>query len=118
VVTSIALIDAATGKVAQGYRASRVMMRNYTDEEIYRYIASGSPMDKAGAYGIQDKDFLPASEIRGCYLNIMGLPVCTLLKMLGQFGITMDLNPLQGEWEQLRECEACINYVEMYTKIN
>ena len=117
VVTSIALIDAATGKVAQGHRASRVVMRNYTDEEINGYVASGSPMDKAGAYGIQDNEFQPALEIKGCYLNVMGLPVCTLLKMLGQFGITVSLNPLQGEWEQLRECKACIDYVGIYTQI-
>ena len=86
-------------------------------EEIVRYVASGSPMDKAGAYGVQDKEFHPVAEVRGCYLNVMGLPVCTLLKLLGRFGIAIQLKPILGEWEQLHECKACIDYVEMYTKM-
>lgn len=62
--------------------SSDVVMRPYTDEEIAEYIASGDPMDKAGAYAIQHPDFRPVAEIKGCYTGIMGLPLCDLAEML------------------------------------
>ena len=49
-----------------------------SDEEIESYIRTGSPMDKAGAYGIQDKGFLPARQIHGDYFNVVGLPTARL----------------------------------------
>ena len=64
-----------------------VLMRNYSDEEIARYIASGDPMDKAGAYGIQNPIFQPTEQIDGCYLNVVGLPVCTLTELLAEFQV-------------------------------
>lgn len=66
---------------------STVAMRDYTDEEIERYIASGAPFDKAGAYGIQCVPFRPAAAWEGCYVNIMGLPLCTLVRALHRLGI-------------------------------
>jgi septum formation protein len=53
-----------------------VWMRPYTDDEIAAYIASGRPLDKAGAYGIQDAGFQPVARIEGCYTNVVGLPLC------------------------------------------
>lgn len=64
-----------------------VLMRNYSDEEIARYIASGDPMDKAGAYGIQNPAFQPTEQIDGCYLNVVGLPVCILTELLAEFRV-------------------------------
>ena len=89
VITAVALVDAATGEAAEGYRASRVVMRDYADDEIAAYVASGAPMDKAGAYGVQDEAFAPASEVRGCYLNVVGLPVCETLKLAERFGLRL-----------------------------
>lgn len=66
---------------------STVTMRDYTDEEIERYIASGAPFDKAGAYGIQCVPFRPAAAWEGCYANIMGLPLCTVVRALDSLGI-------------------------------
>ena len=48
-------------------------MRDYSDAELGDYIASGSPMDKAGAYGIQDAGFHPASKVQGCYSQRSGV---------------------------------------------
>ena len=64
-----------------------VTMRDYTDAEIERYIASGAPFDKAGAYGIQCEPFRPAAAWSGCYLNVMGLPLCALARALGALDI-------------------------------
>jgi septum formation protein len=65
-----------------------VLMRAYSEEEIAAYIASGDPMDKAGAYGIQHPQFQPTERIDGCYLSVVGLPLCALVELLAQFGIT------------------------------
>ena len=110
VITAVALVDAATGETAEGYRASRVVMRDYTDEEIAAYVASGAPMDKAGAYGVQDEAFAPAAEVRGCYLNVVGLPVCETLKLAERFGLRPRLR-LDGQWPALERCPACAGQV-------
>ncbi len=115
VVTAVAFVDASTGETTEGYRASRVLMRDYTDDEIAAYIASGAPMDKAGAYGVQDEAFAPAAEVRGCYLNVVGLPVCETLKLADRFGLRLRLRPrLNGSWEPwpaLERCPACVGQV-------
>ena len=110
VITAVALVDAATGEAAEGYRASRVLMREYTDDEIAVYVASGAPMDKAGAYGVQDEAFAPAAEVRGCHLNVVGLPVCETLKLAERFGLR--LRPRLSEpWPALEHCPACAGQV-------
>ena len=58
------------------YESTIVNMRDYDADEIAAYVESGSPLDKAGAYGIQDTSFMPAVSIEGCYLNVVGLPMC------------------------------------------
>jgi predicted house-cleaning NTP pyrophosphatase (Maf/HAM1 superfamily) len=65
-----------------------VPMRDYTDREISAYIDSGSPMDKAGAYGIQDRGFNPVeiAQLNGCFANVMGLPLCHLLRAMRRLG--------------------------------
>ena len=68
-------------------RETPVLMRPYSEEEIAAYIATGDPMDKAGAYGIQHPHFQPTERIDGCYLNVVGLPICTLVKLLAEFNI-------------------------------
>lgn len=61
-----------------------VYFRELTDKEISRYVASGEPVDKAGAYGIQSGAALFAEKLCGDYYNVMGLPVCRLVKVLRQ----------------------------------
>ncbi len=66
---------------------STVWMRPYTDAEIAAYVASGDPLDKAGAYGVQNPSFHPVARMRGCYAAVMGLPLCKLVAMLDKVGI-------------------------------
>ena len=67
---------------------TEVYFRTATQAELLGYIATGEPMDKAGAYGIQGKGSLLVEKIHGDYFNVMGLPVLRLSRMLEQFGIT------------------------------
>lgn len=64
-----------------------VTFRALTDDEIAAYVATGEPMDKAGAYGIQGLGSMLVSGIRGDYFNVMGLPVCRLGLALKEFGL-------------------------------
>jgi septum formation protein len=66
---------------------STVWMRPYGDDEIAAYVGSGDPLDKAGAYAIQNVAFHPVARMRGCYASVMGLPLCALARLLGQVGI-------------------------------
>jgi septum formation protein len=63
---------------------STVWMRDYGDDEIAAYVAGGSPLDKAGAYGIQDVSMSPVARLEGCYASVMGLPLCALTELLRQ----------------------------------
>ena len=69
-------------KVLTHTEITHVHFRELTDREIYAYIATGEPMDKAGAYGIQGGAALFARKLEGDYYNVMGLPVCRLWQML------------------------------------
>ena len=64
-----------------------VTFRELSAEEIDRYIATGEPMDKAGAYGIQGYGALLVEGIQGDYYNVMGLPVCRLGLLLRRLGV-------------------------------
>ena len=66
---------------------SRVTFRELSDEEIRGYIATGEPMDKAGAYGVQGKGAVFVEHLDGDFFNVMGLPLCTLAQMLKQQGV-------------------------------
>lgn len=81
VITGVAVIG-PNGN-SSGVEKTDVHFRVYSDEEIEEYVASGSPLDKAGAYGIQDKVFAPACNLTGCYLNVVGLPLCLAGRLFG-----------------------------------
>jgi MAF protein len=66
-----------------------VHMRLYSDAEIAAYVASGDPLDKAGAYAIQNASFHPVSHIDGCYANVMGLPLRLVAQALRSFGLVI-----------------------------
>lgn len=67
-----------------------VWMRDYSDDEIAAYVASGDPLDKAAAYAIQHNDFRPVARVEGCYANVMGLPLCHLYLALKAFGVPLN----------------------------
>ena len=64
-----------------------ICFRELSDGEIRSYIATGEPMDKAGAYGIQGGAALFATRLEGDYYNVMGLPVCSLAMTLRSMGV-------------------------------
>ena len=84
VVTGMTILDASTGRCITQSMSADVAMREFTDAEMESSIASGTPMDKAGAYAIQDDEFRPASMLNGCYPNVMGLPVCRVVEILAE----------------------------------
>ena len=88
VISSIALVDGAGRTVALDTCVSEVPMREYDEAEIEQYLRSGSPLDKAGGYGIQDGDFNPVNmdQMHDCFANVMGLPLCHLLRNLRKLG--------------------------------
>ena len=61
---------------------SDVCFRELSEDEIRRYAATGEPLDKAGAYGIQERGSIFVRRIEGDYFNIVGLPVCRLAEVL------------------------------------
>lgn len=75
------------GETVSDYEATQVRFRPLSREEIAAYVATGEPMDKAGAYGIQGRGALLVEGIVGDYFNVMGLPVCKLGQILNRFGV-------------------------------
>jgi len=86
VFTGITIMESITYRSISAVQVTDVIFRELEDKEIEAYIATGSPFDKAGAYGIQD-DFgaVFISHINGCYYNIVGLPLELLYSTLKQF---------------------------------
>jgi len=89
VITGLAVMDAATGKTLTRTSITRVWFRRLVQQEIASYIATGEPLDKAGAYGIQERGALLVDKIEGCYFNVVGLPLSLLGELLRSFGIDM-----------------------------
>jgi septum formation protein len=89
VYSGIAIINAQTGKKLVDYEVTRVKIRKLSNEDIERYISTGEPLDKAGAFAIQGLGAIFVSEIKGCYSNIMGLPLFNLAKNLRKFGVNI-----------------------------
>lgn len=85
VATGVALAGPESGDLIAGTSETRVLMRDYSDEEIAAYVATGDPLDKAGAYSIQHPDFHPVEAINGCRPGVMGLPVCLVSALIGHW---------------------------------
>jgi len=80
VVTGIALVG--SGQEVVETVTTAVHMRDYSAAELAQYVASGDPLDKAGAYAIQHATFRPVARWVGCYANVIGLPLCHLARAL------------------------------------
>jgi MAF protein len=96
VFSGLTLLDARRQRIVSEVARTPVSMRAYSDEEIAAYVASGDPMDKAGAYAIQHESFNPVERIEGCYANVMGLPLCHVYRALIALGVTPPAHPLDG----------------------
>ncbi|HEX2172404.1 MAG TPA: Maf family protein, partial [Dehalococcoidia bacterium] len=100
VVTAQAVIH--RDRVASDHLSTLVTMRPYSDEEIAAYLASGDPFDKAGSYAIQHPTFRPVAFLDGCYLNVVGLPICRTARLLREAGFPTALPDLRPPW-----CQVC-----------
>ncbi len=87
VYSGVAVIDAGSGRSLTDYEVTAVRFRPLTEASIERYVATGEPMDKAGAYAIQGLGSLLVTGIRGDYNCVVGLPLCKLAIMLSAFGV-------------------------------
>jgi septum formation protein len=89
VVTGFALIDRPSDRSSVGVESTKVTFRSLPRAEIEEYVAGGSPLDKAGAYGIQD-DYgaVFVTRIEGCFYNVVGLPLARV-----HAALTMMQNP-------------------------
>jgi len=101
--TALVVLETTTGNEYNDLCTSRVPMRNYSDEEMEVYISSGDPLDKAGAYAIQNSNFHPVKNFHGCFANVMGLPLCHLTRTLAKLNI-------RPRTDVPRVCQENLNY--------
>ena len=87
VLTAVALAQA--GQVRSQVVSTRVRFRDLSADEIAAYVATGEPMDKAGAYGIQGLGAILVADIQGSYSNVVGLPLTETATMLREAGIAV-----------------------------
>jgi septum formation protein len=101
VFTGFALVDAASGSVLSDVVRTRVRFRRLSDREIADYVRSGSPLDKAGAYGIQD-DFgaVFVESIEGCFYNVVGFPLVRFYQRLQEFVSSLNKNAKGSSWKK------------------
>lgn len=87
VVTGITVIDAESGKALTRHVVTDVCFRDLTESMIDNYLQVANYHDKAGAYAIQEHAALFVKQIRGCYFNVVGLPLYTLADMMADFEV-------------------------------
>lgn len=92
VITGFTIIDTKSGKTVTKSVESKLFMKKLTKEEIDTYVNTGEPLDKAGAYAVQEKGGLFIKKIEGDFFNVVGLPIFAVTWELKKFGI----NILQG----------------------
>jgi septum formation protein len=87
VVTGVALVEAPSGREETAAVTTRVTMTAADDSEIAAYVATGEPLDKAGAYAVQGQGARLVARVDGCLSNVIGLPVETTRRLLERWGI-------------------------------
>lgn len=87
VYSGVVIIDCQTGKEIIDYEITKVKFKKLSKEEIEHYVSTGEPLGKAGAFGIQGLGAIFISSIKGCYSNVIGLPLHNLYKNLQKFGV-------------------------------
>ena len=84
VYSGVTVINSSNNKIKQESVRTEVTFSKISDDEILKYIKTGEPLDKAGAYGIQGKGGIFVEGIKGCYYNVVGLPLNKLKSMLDE----------------------------------
>jgi len=87
VITGVALVEAPAGREETAAVTTRVRMSGYTDAEIEAYVATGEPLDKAGAYAVQGLGGRLIAQVDGCFSNVVGLPVTTTRRLLERWSL-------------------------------
>lgn len=90
--SGVAVVEKGSGRAAIHLSLTTVWMRDYSDAEIDAYVATGDPLDKAGAYAIQHAGFRPVDRIEGCFAGVMGMPLGALADGLAHFGVTLPVD--------------------------
>jgi septum formation protein len=91
VYTGLALVNAATSEEHTSSVPATVSMRDASDDEIATYVATGEPLDKAGAYGIQGLGGALVAGYDGCFNTIVGLPLCGVAALLRDAGVALPI---------------------------
>ncbi len=89
IISGIAVIDSAAKKELRDFEITIVKMKQMSGEEITAYIKTGEPMDKAGAFAVQDRGAVFIEKIDGCYFNAVGLPLFKLNNLLNSLGVSI-----------------------------
>jgi septum formation protein len=92
-ITGVAVVDVASGRVERSAVVSSVRMRDYPDAAIAAYVATGEPLDKAGSYAVQGQGRALIAAVKGCYANVVGLPLCETASLLARFGRPVPARP-------------------------
>jgi MAF protein len=92
VYTGVTVVETSSRRAAIHLSATQVWMRDYSQAEMKAYVASGDPLDKAGAYAIQHAGFRPVAHIEGCFAGVMGLPLGALVDGLAHFDVTLPVD--------------------------
>lgn len=100
VITGVAVVHGA--ELLVDHSCAAISMRFMYPDEIDGYVATGSPMDKAGAYAIQDADWAPVARLVGCYCNVMGLPLWRLRELLARTGV--ECGSPDARYDRCRDC--------------
>lgn len=91
VLTAVVLIDPVNARLWETVVSSRVRIRDLSNAEIQRYVATGEPLDKAGGYAIQGEAASMVEEVDGCFTNVVGLPICATRDLLNSAGAAVDM---------------------------
>jgi len=108
VITALAIVDAGSAQQAASHVITYVHMRPYSDAEIAAYVARGDPLDKAGAYAIQDEQFHPVASYQGCYCNVVGLSLKALATLLRRAGLDITPDSLETLPPQCARCPTVV----------
>lgn len=114
--TGFVLLDLDSGRQLERVTTAVVTMRDYSDAEIAAYVASGDPLDKAGAYAVQHPLFQPAAQLDGCYMAVVGLSICDVIRALDewQFPRRADLTAVLQSHQIANQFYPCPIYKKLH----
>jgi MAF protein len=106
VLTGVTVRGQNDARMLSAVKSTAVHVREFSEPEMEEYLRSGIPMDRAGAYGVQDMPFDPVTSVEGCYLNVVGLPLCTVADLMRTVDANMKLRP-KDRVPYMDRCDSC-----------